>query len=220
MADYYHDILKYLLEKGGASKEIVISGYLKQIMGDNANDPGSLMELGNTIGRLRGRNYIAPNYTPIFGHTGNGFTHNTLDDHPNFSLRLTQDGHDYISNSLKESKELQLLERQTLSIEATNDLSRSVFTSTIRLNDEVIPKFNKTQKRLGILTLVVAAISLVSISLSTYYASKGVTSEDIESLRQQLQSNKISLDSMRQVQKEIDSSLLKAVKDSFYVKRH
>jgi hypothetical protein len=220
MTDAYHEILKYLFENGGVNKEVSLYGFLKELMGDQANDTGSLMELRNTIGRLQGRKYIAAYYIPIFGTRGNGFDHNTLDDHPNFSLRLTQDGHDYIANSLKQSKELNLLERQTLSIEATNDLSRNVFASTIRLNNEIIPNFNSTQRALGILTLIVAAISLISISLSTYYASKGVTSGDIDSLKLKIQYNTTILDSMRQFQKGIDASLQKAVRDSFYQKHH
>jgi hypothetical protein len=77
----------------------------------------------------------------------------------------------------------------------------------------------RTQRTFAIVTLIVAGLSLVAISFSAYYAKKGVTSSDIESLRQQLQNSTSVLDSMRRFQRGIDSSLKKAVKDSFYVRK-
>jgi hypothetical protein len=86
--------------------------------------------------------------------------------------------------------------------------------------NNALRSFNAFQKTISRLTLAVAAISLIAIGLSAYYASLGATAEEFLKINNTLQNNTRILDSIRIYQKGIDSSVRKAVKDSFYVHRH
>jgi hypothetical protein len=112
------------------------------------------------------------------------------------------------------------LDRTNKAIERSSDSSLETNRSFQKLNDEVIPGFNRRQIKLGNRTMIIAAISTIAIMVSVYVANQGVTSADIKLLDRQLQNNTRILDSMRQSQQGIDSSLQKAVRDSFYQKRH
>jgi hypothetical protein len=97
------------------------------------------------------------------------------------------------------------------SIIATND-------SIKNLNDVIIPRFNRRQNNLTIITMVIAGISLLAIAISAYYSSKAITSTELQETNRQLQNNAKILASMLQPQKGIDSSLRKLAKDSSFRK--
>lgn len=94
--------------------------------------------------------------------------------------------------------------------ESTTETNASIKS----LNDVIIPRFNSFQQRTSVVTLIVAGLSLVAILFSAYYASTGVTSKDVEALRQQLEKNRSALDSIARQEKGVDSALRKILGDT------
>jgi hypothetical protein len=109
--------------------------------------------------------------------------------------------------------------------EKREQLIRDQIQSTIQanlsskhINEVVIPRFNKRQTNLTWLTLGIATLSLAAISISAFYARESVTGKQLQQLTKAIQDSHISLNKMQQSQSGIDSSLRKAVTDSFYRK--
>jgi hypothetical protein len=83
----------------------------------------------------------------------------------------------------------------------------------INLNDSLI-KTNKFQRRATGWTIVVACLSMVAIGFSAYYSGKGVTAANIDTLTQRIKANSAILESIKQYQKGIDSSLRSIASDT------
>jgi hypothetical protein len=115
------------------------------------------------------------------------------------NVRLEWAGYKYILEYLRQKQ-------QHESIIETN--------ASIKLLNDKIPDINRKQRNLTIITLVVAGLSFFAIAFSAYFAKRAPTGEQLLQLNTSLQENSRLLDSMRQSQKGIDSSLRKAVKDS------
>jgi hypothetical protein len=111
-------------------------------MGAGYNSTGSFLHIGDALRRLSAKNYIdtIPN-APMFGHRANGSLQNTLDGHTNFAVVLRPEGHEYISNLLKQEKQIMLLERQTESIEATNEANSKLSAATTTFYEITQPEF-------------------------------------------------------------------------------
>jgi hypothetical protein len=101
----------------------------------------------------------------------------------------------------KEVEQLRFIDESTL----TNKSFRN-------LNEKVIPNFNSSQKKLTVMTIIVASLSFFAIAFSAYFSSFSVTSKEFLQVDTTLQTNTKILDSMRQVQTKIDSSLRSMVK--------
>ena len=124
------------------------------------------------------------------------------------------------SNDLNRRIELEIKRRNLDQLQAAAEdrqLIKDQIQSTIETNSAVKRSLRR-QTVLTWLTIGVAALSLVAISFSAYYAKQGITGEQLLRLDTTIRDNTILLDSMLQAQKEIDLSLQKAVKDSFYRK--
>lgn len=100
--------------------------------------------------------------------------------------------------------------------QAVIEVSKSTLLTNISLQETntSIRDINKTLKTTNILGVIVAAITGVFIAL-TFLKDDG---KELRSIYTQLKQTSQILDSMRKAQKGIDSSLGKAVKDSFYQK--
>jgi hypothetical protein len=123
-----------------------------------------------------------------------------------------------LNNDKRKSEIKELLDSSALqtgnSVIATNKSVSDTNNSIIKLNDVTIPRFNKMQKNLTLLTVGIAALSCGAIAFSAYFSSKSITGEQLLQLNTTLQENNRLLDSIRKSQKEIDSSLRLMAKDS------
>jgi hypothetical protein len=134
------------------------------------------------------------------------------------NLKLRPHGKEVLAEIKRRNRQDVLMEVQTDSVWNSNKMMKQVGESTIRLNDVIIPRFNRIQRNLSILTAIIAALSFLAIAFSAYYSSKSITSDDLRETNKNLENNTRILDSMLKSQKGIDLSLEKIAKDSFYIK--
>jgi hypothetical protein len=93
-------------------------------------------------------------------------------------------------------------------VQATN-VNRSLIDT-----NESIRSLNSFQKCVMVITTFVAIASFIAIAVSAYYVEKGVTSSDVQELKQQMATNTEILDSLRRYGKGMDSSLRKIANDT------
>jgi hypothetical protein len=201
-----HRILIYLYEEDVINQnQINVTAFLLKIQNEDNDRENNFNRIVMALGRIKVAGYAEFNCSPethTLNQVVNGITYNLENTQVNMSFNIN--GYDYIRNFLRENE-------QQKSILETN-------TSVKTLNEQV-PKFNTIQIRLTIITSIIAVLSLVAIGVSAYYSSKSITGSQFDSTNKILERNTMILDSIRNYQKEIDSSLNKAVKDSFYRKR-
>jgi len=146
--------------------------------------------------------------------TAHGLTTIPYSDNPH-NHRITKEGWYFTSFKqerweVAETKRLEAEQRQ--SIIDTNESVKETNVSFKKLNDSIIPNNNRLQRNLTIISLVMAGLTTIYIVKDFYKTS----SQDLKPIYIQLQRQSQILEKMQQSQKGIDSSLAKAVKDSFY----
>ena len=131
---------------------------------------------------------------------------------------ITIDGRKYIEEKKRGTKQDEVLERQTTSIEQSNAQNKLVGQSVIDTNKLSVKNYG-SQKNLAKLTLLVAALSFFALCIYTYYTKKlldasktSITKEQLQQLDTTLQDNRRTLDSILRAQTMIDSLLLIEVK--------
>jgi hypothetical protein len=110
--------------------------------------------------------------------------------------------------------ETRIQQKEILDIEnikASIDTNKSIKT----VSDKEPERFT-SHKRLTISAIIVAGASALFTLASVYVNINDTTSKELQQIRTLLQRQVQILDSMQKSQKGIDSSLRKAVKDSFY----
>lgn len=197
-----HKILIHLYREDAINRDKVdITEFLRKVENENNEDGENLHRIKVALARIYKAEYALIFYDPggTLGDPRNGVVatlENTI-----IKASFYVKGFDYTRQFIRDNE-------QHGSIIDTNN-------SFKKLNEEIIPHNNTLQRNMGYSTLVIAVLSMAAIAFSAYYSSQSVTSKDIKSLDTLLKNNQQLLQKMQQSQKGIDSSLRKAVKDSF-----
>lgn len=212
----FHQTLVYLKNNQGIEDAIELSPFFKNYLGAKKDDPNELRKVSITLSQLKARGYVEGSII-LLGQKGNGYENNNLDDH-RLLYKLEPEGYKYISEELRLKAQDDLLQRQTTSIENSNAQNVLVGQSVINTNSLTTTNF-QSQKNFNLITIVVGALTFLTLAVYTYYTSKSITEESFLRLDSTLQNSTKRLDSMLQVQKGIDSSLrIVAGKDSLQKK--
>lgn len=185
MDDLFHKILIHLYDRNALHQDTDITYFLKSALGQDYNNVETLMNLRETLGRLKNSGFIKISKLPLFGQPGNGSATNNLDEH-NMIASLELLGHNYIFEKIRLLNQDSLLAKQTVVAEKTGD-------SVVSTNDFTVTNAKKNN-RLFWLTFAVAVIS-----------AAGTVGGFILSYRQQIQTQKqVSQDtSLSQMQNQL-----------------
>jgi hypothetical protein len=205
-----HKILIYLFRNDAINqRQVIVTAFLKTIRDEDDDRDNNFNRIAMALDRINETGYASYNCSPgnhqLNQHVGGILC--TLDN-TDVNMTIHLKGWDYIKNFIRENEQHKSILDTNSSILATNK-------SVKELND-LLPKFNKNQLRLTRIAVAVAAISLIAVGVSAYYASRGITSDQLDATNVILQRNEQILDSIRLHQNKIDATLQKAVKDSLY----
>jgi len=209
-----HTLMIYLLENYSApNRGVLLNDFLSK-SGIGKGDLMIVTKASELLTRLELKQYlfwsvskINSKTQPLFQYKSELTTVMTPFELYKIYAELTLEGIDYALKLVREQKQFE-------SVIDTNESVKITNSSFKILNEEIIPNNNILQRNIGYSTMGIAVLSLLAIAFSAYYSSKGVTSEDIRSLKSEIQDNRKLLDKMQQFQKGIDSSLQIMAKDS------
>jgi|GEM_PF-5319753 len=119
-------------------------------------------------------------------------------------LKITYPGLQYLAAIRRENEQAIIQERQTKSIEQSNDQNILVGKSVVSTNEKTLMNF-KTQRNFTIATIFVA-ICAVFVAAIPLFNEKDAQ-PDIQPIVKKLETQRTLLQNMIQVQKGIDSSL-------------
>jgi hypothetical protein len=188
-------ILGYLKDHGvGASiniSPIIISLYSKVNKTDSNSLNTGWNELVKLLADMKENKLI--DYSPAMETIiNNRITRSRWADETIIVVSITGKGVDKYEEEMRLKNEKSLQD----SMIEMNQINKRVLSSTLNLNENVIPNFNKVQRTLTIVTILIAFLSLIAIAVSAYFSSKSPTSVDIQKLDSTLNKNAKLLDSL------------------------